>query len=217
MLVVGSTSSPAGTLRRRARPDRSERLYTLSRRHARDARQDRRADHPAVLLFARGSATRSRPMASTPSGCARCSTSTSLRPHGKIRLEVYDPQPFSDDEDRAVAFGLQGVPLDAQGEQVYFGLAGTNSTDDQQVIAVLRAGARALSRIRSDPAGAHARGAEEDRGRADQRAAARRRHDGGDAGPAGPADRRSSSSCASSTRCSTLAASSTRSRPTSTC
>jgi ABC-type uncharacterized transport system involved in gliding motility auxiliary subunit len=54
---------------------------------------------------------------------------------GRIRLEVYNPQPFSDVEDRAVAFGLQGVPLDVQGEQVYFGLAATNSTDDQQVIA----------------------------------------------------------------------------------
>src|SRR6266403_2175090 len=54
--------------------------------------------------------------------------------HGKIRLEVYNPLPFSDAEDRAVAFGLQGVPLDAAGEQVYFGLAATNSTDDQQVI-----------------------------------------------------------------------------------
>jgi ABC-type uncharacterized transport system involved in gliding motility auxiliary subunit len=55
--------------------------------------------------------------------------------HGKIRLEVYNPQAFSDVEDRAVAFGLKGVPLDEQGEQVYFGLAATNSTDDQQVIA----------------------------------------------------------------------------------
>jgi ABC-type uncharacterized transport system involved in gliding motility auxiliary subunit len=55
--------------------------------------------------------------------------------HGKIRLEVYNPQAFSDVEDRAVAFGLKGLPLDAQGEQVYFGLAATNSTDDQQVIA----------------------------------------------------------------------------------
>jgi len=54
---------------------------------------------------------------------------------GKIRLEVYNPLPFSDAEDRAVAFGLQGVPLDVAGEQVYFGLAATNSTDDQQVIA----------------------------------------------------------------------------------
>ena len=55
--------------------------------------------------------------------------------NGKIHLEVYNPQPFSDVEDRAVAFGLQGVPLDVQGEQVYFGLAATNSTDDQQLIA----------------------------------------------------------------------------------
>src|SRR5438046_838818 len=54
---------------------------------------------------------------------------------GKIRLEVYNPQAFSEAEDRAVAFGLKGVPLDAQGEQVYFGLAATNSTDDQQIVA----------------------------------------------------------------------------------
>src|SRR5438874_468125 len=53
---------------------------------------------------------------------------------GKLRLEIYNPQSFSDVEDRAVAFGLQAVPLDQQGEQVFFGLAGTNSTDDQQVI-----------------------------------------------------------------------------------
>jgi len=53
---------------------------------------------------------------------------------GKVRLEMLDPQPFSPTEDRAVAFGLQGVPIDQGGEQVYFGLAATNSTDDQQVI-----------------------------------------------------------------------------------
>lgn len=54
--------------------------------------------------------------------------------NGKIKLEILDPEPFSPTEDRAVAFGLQGVPLDQGGEQVYFGLAATNSTDDQQVI-----------------------------------------------------------------------------------
>jgi ABC-type uncharacterized transport system involved in gliding motility auxiliary subunit len=53
---------------------------------------------------------------------------------GKIKLEEYNPVPYSDIEDRAVAFGLQGVPIDQGGEQVYFGLAATNSTDDQQVI-----------------------------------------------------------------------------------
>jgi ABC-type uncharacterized transport system len=56
--------------------------------------------------------------------------------HGKLRLEALDPQPFSASEERAVAFGLQGAPLNEQGEQGYFGLAGTNSTDDREVIAL---------------------------------------------------------------------------------
>lgn len=53
---------------------------------------------------------------------------------GKIRLEIIDPKPFSDEEDRAVGFGLQGVPLSDASELGYFGLAGTNTTDDQDVI-----------------------------------------------------------------------------------
>lgn len=57
------------------------------------------------------------------------------RAHGKIKLEIIDPEPFSDAEDRATQAGIQGVPLDPnQGEQFYFGLAGTNSTDRQEVI-----------------------------------------------------------------------------------
>ncbi len=56
------------------------------------------------------------------------------RSNGRIRLETYDPEPFSDVEDRATAYGLQGVPVDQNGELVYFGLVGTNTTDDEQVI-----------------------------------------------------------------------------------
>jgi ABC-type uncharacterized transport system involved in gliding motility auxiliary subunit len=55
--------------------------------------------------------------------------------HGMIKLEQIDPQPFSAAEDRAVAFGLQGVALAQGGDQVYFGLAATNATDDQQIVA----------------------------------------------------------------------------------
>ena len=54
--------------------------------------------------------------------------------NGKIRLEVIDPEPFSEEEDRAVGFGLQGVRLTATGDTFYFGLAGTNTVDDTQVI-----------------------------------------------------------------------------------
>jgi ABC-type uncharacterized transport system involved in gliding motility auxiliary subunit len=56
------------------------------------------------------------------------------RSDGKVRLSVIDPQPFSEDEDRAGQFGLQSVPIGAQGQSLYFGLAGTNSTDGKQVI-----------------------------------------------------------------------------------
>lgn len=56
------------------------------------------------------------------------------RAGGKIRLRVIDPQPFSEEEDRAAEFGLMQVPLSASGEPIYFGLAGTNSTDGREVI-----------------------------------------------------------------------------------
>jgi ABC-type uncharacterized transport system involved in gliding motility auxiliary subunit len=59
--------------------------------------------------------------------------------HGKVRLEFYDPEPFSDTEDRAMAYGLQGVPLDQGGTQVYFGLAGTNLEDDERTIPFFQA------------------------------------------------------------------------------
>jgi ABC-type uncharacterized transport system involved in gliding motility auxiliary subunit len=56
----------------------------------------------------------------------------SARAGGKIHLQVIDPQPFSDDEDRASEFGLQS--LRPGGEALYFGLAGTNSTDGRSAI-----------------------------------------------------------------------------------
>jgi ABC-type uncharacterized transport system involved in gliding motility auxiliary subunit len=57
---------------------------------------------------------------------------------GKVRLEYLDPEPFSETEDRALAYGMQGVPLDQSGEQVYFGLAGTNLLDDERVLPFLQ-------------------------------------------------------------------------------
>ena len=56
------------------------------------------------------------------------------RSKGKLRLSVIDPQPFSAEEDRAAEFGLSAVPIGASGESLYFGLAGTNSTDGREII-----------------------------------------------------------------------------------
>jgi ABC-type uncharacterized transport system involved in gliding motility auxiliary subunit len=55
------------------------------------------------------------------------------RSGGRIHLQVIDPQPFSDDEDRAAEFGLQPLQAGA-GDALYFGLAGTNSTDGRSSI-----------------------------------------------------------------------------------
>ncbi len=53
---------------------------------------------------------------------------------GGIALEIYDPEPYSPEEDQAVAEGLQGAALGAGSAVVYFGLTGFNSTDDRDVI-----------------------------------------------------------------------------------
>jgi ABC-type uncharacterized transport system involved in gliding motility auxiliary subunit len=56
------------------------------------------------------------------------------RSHGKLRLTVIDPQPFSEDEDRAAEAGLRAVPIGAAGQKLYLGLAGSNSTDGHAII-----------------------------------------------------------------------------------
>ena len=52
---------------------------------------------------------------------------------GKIIIETIDPKPYSEEEDRAVAFGVS--PIRSQsGDRMFFGLAATNSTDGKAVI-----------------------------------------------------------------------------------
>ena len=52
---------------------------------------------------------------------------------GKVSLAIKDPKPFSEIEDKAVALGMQGVPVDETGAKVYFGLA-AKSGDKEMVI-----------------------------------------------------------------------------------
>jgi ABC-type uncharacterized transport system involved in gliding motility auxiliary subunit len=54
---------------------------------------------------------------------------------GNIILEVIDPKPFSEEEDRAVAFGIDGF-TGIGGERLFFGLAATNSTTGKATIGV---------------------------------------------------------------------------------
>jgi ABC-type uncharacterized transport system involved in gliding motility auxiliary subunit len=55
---------------------------------------------------------------------------------GKLTVEVIDPEPFSPEEDRAVGYGLRGIPLDEE-STFYFGLVATGSTDQEEMIPYL--------------------------------------------------------------------------------
>ncbi|NIM71717.1 MAG: ABC transporter [Gammaproteobacteria bacterium] len=57
--------------------------------------------------------------------------------NGMIEVRIIDPEPFSEEEDRAVGFGLSGVPLEGGNETLYMGLVGTNSVDDEDIIPFL--------------------------------------------------------------------------------
>jgi ABC-type uncharacterized transport system involved in gliding motility auxiliary subunit len=50
---------------------------------------------------------------------------------GKLQIAYFDPEPFSDAEDRAVAAGLKGVRLNQEGEMGYFGIVGSNTVDTE--------------------------------------------------------------------------------------
>jgi len=56
------------------------------------------------------------------------------RSNGNVKLHVIDPQPFSEEEDRATELGVKAIP--AGSEQFFFGLAGTNSTDGKAAIGI---------------------------------------------------------------------------------
>lgn len=53
---------------------------------------------------------------------------------GMIVLRVIDPEPFSDLEDQAVQFGMQGVPIGDGSTRLYFGLVATNAVADREII-----------------------------------------------------------------------------------
>ena len=58
---------------------------------------------------------------------------------GKIELSVIEPEPFSEEEDQAVASGLNGISVNAAGDRAYLGLVGVNSTDDEAIIPFFQA------------------------------------------------------------------------------
>ena len=56
--------------------------------------------------------------------------------NGKVTLEIIDPKPFSDAEDRAVGMGINSFNATEMSDTLYFGLAATNSTTGQKNIPI---------------------------------------------------------------------------------
>ena len=67
-----------------------------------------------------------------------------LRSKGKIKLNIIDPVPFSDEEDNAMKYGLQGVPSKTKEENIFFGLVAANRYDNYKIIKFFDPGKEAV-------------------------------------------------------------------------
>lgn len=56
------------------------------------------------------------------------------RSGGQLRVVRVDPRPFSEEEDMAAGFGLEGIPVGRGEENLYLGLVGTNLLDGLEVL-----------------------------------------------------------------------------------
>jgi ABC-type uncharacterized transport system involved in gliding motility auxiliary subunit len=58
----------------------------------------------------------------------------SVASNGTLRLQKIDPEPFTEEEDRAAQFGLVDLAVGTGGDSIYFGLAATNLIGEEAVI-----------------------------------------------------------------------------------
>ncbi len=134
LLLLLAVNMFAGEALRTARVDLTEdKLYTLS-----DATKQvlGEIDEPVTFRFfyTKQLGDRSPAIASYADRIEELLDQYALLSDGKLRVEKYYPQPFSNEEDQAVAAGLRSVPYNAQGDLGFFGLEATNSTDDQKLV-----------------------------------------------------------------------------------
>ncbi len=138
LILFISISMLSGRLLRGMRVDLTQHgLYTLSDGSRNILRELREPVN--LYLFFSGEASRSLPQ--IRSYALRVDEMVEeFENHAAGRLVVHrvDPEPFSEEEDQAAAFGLQAVPVGTGNETLYLGIAGTNSLDDVQVMPFLQ-------------------------------------------------------------------------------
>jgi len=127
----------ANTLLRGAQIDLTQdRLYTLSD-GTRNILRDLKEPVNLYLFFSDSAATPMPDLKTYGTRVRELLESMAARSNGKLTLRVIDPQPFSEEEDRATELGVQGMPLSPGGDKLYLGLAATNSTDGKEAIPFL--------------------------------------------------------------------------------
>jgi len=95
----------------------------------------------SVYLFFSDKATADVPQLRTYAGRVReMLEEFASRSDGKLKLQVIDPLPFSDEEDRAAGFGLRPINLGNNADPIYFGIAASNSVGDNETIPFLDPG-----------------------------------------------------------------------------
>jgi ABC-type uncharacterized transport system involved in gliding motility auxiliary subunit len=91
-----------------------------------------------IYLFYSDKATTNIPAIRTWAGRVReMLEAFAARSEGKLLLQVIDPLPFSEEEDRASGFGLRPINTGNSVDPVYLGVAGTNSVGDDDIIPFL--------------------------------------------------------------------------------
>jgi ABC-type uncharacterized transport system involved in gliding motility auxiliary subunit len=93
-------------------------------------------DEPITLRFFRSKELANKYVAAYSQRVEELLVEYKSRSNGKITLEVLDPEPFSETEDQCVQYGIQAVPV-PEGS-LYFGLAGSNSLDEDKSIPFLQ-------------------------------------------------------------------------------
>ena len=68
--------------------------------------------------------------------------------NGNLRLNMIDPEPFSEEEDLATQYGIRAVPVTQGGEGVYFGLVVTQ--DSASEVPLLMQASETMQLIRPD-------------------------------------------------------------------
>ncbi len=127
----------ASPLLRGVRADLTEqRLYTLSQ-GTRNILAELEEPITLRFFFAKTVATEAPPLLSYAERVREMLEEYAALSGGQLRLEVIDPEPYSEAEELAVGYGIQGRVANAEGDRLYMGIVGTNSVDDEEVLPVL--------------------------------------------------------------------------------